>query len=389
MLGPSGKVGVDVGASAVRVVVVSGTDDTSAARVERAASAPLNPGAVVGGRIKDVAAVAAAMDDAFAESGAPRYGCVVGLSSPEGAVSRVALPSTLKPSEWTAVVRTADRDPSYLLKLRDAALSLNLMRDVAPPEGQVMTLMGAVPRTDVATMVRATKMAKATPRAVDMVGAAVMRTMTRTYPGNTDVATVVDIGASKITVATRQGAYLRSVRTVPSGADDITRAVMGALDCQYREAEEYKRASRVLVTPPEVEAMPGESSGPMMSAYGKVSTGAAPTAKTADEKVAESVSVAAAALCDEIASCVEADSAKFSQNTTKGVVLCGGGALMRGMRDMVADRVGVPVMVGRPWATLVPGRHTEGVLAAAGGEEFALLTLATAVGLALWEKGAV
>lgn len=380
------RVGVDIGATAVRVVVVSGTDDSSAARVTRAAEMPLMPGAVVGGRIKDVAAVARGVSDAFSAAGVSRYGVVVGLASPEGVVSRVALPALLKPSEWTTVLRTSDRDVSPLLKIRDAALSVAPMSDVTPPPGQVMTLMAAVPRTDVAAVVRACRMARTTPSAVDLVGAATVRTMARTYPGNTDVATVVDIGASKMSVSTRQGGYLRSVRTVPSGADDITRAVMGEMDCQYRDAEAYKKASRVVTVLPEAEAMPGEKSAPLHSAYGLVSTGAGPAEKTVEERVADAVSMAAAALADEISVCVEADSAKFPQNTTKGVVLCGGGALMRGMRDMVADRVGVPVMVGRPWATLVPGKHTEQVLADAGGEEFALLTLATAVGLALWEK---
>lgn len=379
------RYGVDIAASGVRVAGVSGLDDRSVALVTRAGFAPLLPGAVHGGRIKDIPQVGNAIDMALKRAGAARYGIVVGLSSPEGAVSRVAMPGGLHPNEWAAVLRTSERDISPLLPVSESSLSIYPVEDIPAPEGKQMVMVGAVPHADVTAIVKACKYAKASPRTVDMSAAAILRCMTRTSPGNQDVATIVDIGATKTTVATRQGAHLRSVRTVVLGSDDITRAVMGELDCHYDEAERYKKTARVGSARLFGSAIPGEDSAPLISEYGAVKMGASPNQSTAEDLVSAAVTTAAAAIATEIANCIETDSARNPSNMTRGVVLCGGGALLLGMKELIAERVGVAVMLGRPWATLVPGRHTQQVLETGADEESVVLSMATAIGLALWK----
>ena len=271
-----------------------------------------------------------------------------------------------------------------MLPIGQTSLSIYPVVDIPAGEGKRTVMVGAVPRKDVATVVAACRAGKTSPKAVDLSAAAVLRCMTRTATGNHDVATIVDIGATKVTVATRQGAHLRSVRTIALGSDDITRAIMGELDCQYDEAEKYKFSSRAGRGRTTGSAIPGEDSAPIFSEYGSVKVSDAK--KNSDSDVITSaVSTAATGIAIEIANCVETDASRNPSNTTRGVVLCGRGSLLLGMKELVSDQIGVPVMLGRPWATLVPGRRTSAALDIAGDEESVMLSLATAIGLALWK----
>jgi Tfp pilus assembly PilM family ATPase len=70
----------------------------------------------------------------------------------------------------------------------------------------------------------------------------------------------------------------------------------------------------------------------------------------------------------------------------QGVVLCGGGALLRGLKERMGQRLGIDVHLGAPWARVTRSRRTETLFAADGTESpQLLLELATAVGLATWE----
>src|SRR5689334_10439890 len=102
----STRVGVDLGATAVRVVEVNGLNKDSFAQVTRAAIVPLQPGAIVAGRIQDPTAVAWALSRALKDAKISPYGVVLGLASPNTAIAKVSMPGTLKPGEWASVLRT-------------------------------------------------------------------------------------------------------------------------------------------------------------------------------------------------------------------------------------------------------------------------------------------
>ena len=65
-------IGVDIGATGVRVAGVSGLDDTSVALVTKAGYAPLLPGAVHAGKINDVTQVGDAISVALKSAGATK-----------------------------------------------------------------------------------------------------------------------------------------------------------------------------------------------------------------------------------------------------------------------------------------------------------------------------
>lgn len=383
MRAPRKSVGIDLGATAVRVVEVAGRDADSIARITRCAIVPLQPGAIVAGQIQDPNAVGWAVARAIKAAKVSPYGAVMGVSSSDTALTRLQLPAALKPAEWTKALRTADRQISPKLPLESSAVSMYPVPDASDlgnPHQRTL-LAAATVDSEVEKVLAVARRSKVTPRAVDLSAAAMVRALTLSVPGNEDVATLVDIGYSKVTVATRQGLHLRSVRTFEGGGERVTRAVMGALGGTYDNAEEAKLTMRLSAT-----AAPAQIAAPVMqAAYGALPTmgsGLSGGHDASHDALASSVTN----LIEDIASAIEADAAAHPHLPTQGVVLCGGTSLLRGLREQLVQRVGVPAFIGRPWARVVSNKDTERLLAA-GSEDPAvvLLSLATAVGLATWK----
>lgn len=377
-------VGVDIGATAVRVVEVSGLDADSVAQITRCAIVPLQPGSVHLGQIQDPSAVGWALSEAVKEAKIPTYGAVLGIAGPDTAVARVQLAAALNPNEWGQALRAADRSISPKLPLATSALSLYPVpspQDLTDPTSRTL-LAAATTDAEVDTLLAVAKKSKITPRAVDLSAAAMVRALTRSVLGNEDVATLVDIGSSKVTVVTRQGLHVRSVRTFEGGGDRITRSVMGALGGGYDAAEEAKLSMRL---PSATGLAPTELTVPeVQSLYGSLPTPVERLTPGGDA-TKDALVTAATSLVEDIAAAVEADAAAHPYSPTQGILLCGGSSMLRGLKEQIVQRVGVPAVVGRPWARVIPSKYTQAALNDGVEDPVVLLSLATAVGLAIWK----
>jgi len=358
--------------------------DSLAALVDRAAIVNLPPGAVDKGSIKDPAQVSFAIQTALKQAGVSGYGAVLGIATPDATVARIRMSTALKDSEWASAFLLEGKGVSPRLQPAETAISIQPIADVAVTSDKRPLIVAGALSKEVETLAKTARTARVAPRAIDLSAAATVRCLARMREHDTDVATIVDIGASKTTVVTRQGVSLRSVRTFDYGGDDITRAILGALpDITYDDAERRKHASRIgtIATPDPVGNLIG---------YGDDDDAPDTTTAERDEgdKVTAAVTAAADQLIEQIVSAVEQDAGvkEHALAPTQGIALCGGGALLRGLPERVSARVGVTSHVGRPWATLLGNtRGTASVYAATNGDEAAAVTrLATAIGLAMW-----
>jgi type IV pilus assembly protein PilM len=374
------QVGVDIGSTTVRVVEVRGLDSRGYAVVTRVGYAPMRENAIVGGRIRNAVAVSQAVIRALKQAGVAPYGFVAGFSAPEAAVGRMTLPSSLKGDDRIKALRTMDRQVSAALRLEDSVIALNEIRRFATAEGTSMTavVVAAAAREEIEQLRQVFKLAKCSPRALDLAGAANMRALVRTVPDGNEVHTIVDIGATKTSIATRQGPHLRSLRQVAAGGSAFTRAIMGVTGDTRPEAEARQKivslVDRPLATPVEVQV-----------GYG--STGQIKDADSEKQTVLdEAVSRVADDLVEQIASSIENDASNYGNSFTQGVVLSGATAQIPGLRERLSQRLGVPVQLGRPWATLE--RNRSNLLYLRDGQEDPrmMMELTTAIGLALWKQ---
>jgi type IV pilus assembly protein PilM len=383
---PTRLVGVDIGSTAVRVVELDGVDADSLALITKAAIVPLQPGAMGAGRIRDPRAVAQALSSALREAKVSPYGIIIGLSSPDVALARISIPGPLSPAEWGPALRVSGESISPKVPMDAAALSMYSLAQVTLPDGTVASrtlLAGAALTADVDALREVCRFAKATPRAVDLAGAATMRCLTRARPGNDEVATLVDIGDTKITVATRQGLHLRSLRTLEGGGDLITRAIAGASrGMTHEQAEAFKLSRRLS---PLDAARADASAAEVANLYGSSEETKVNAEESADISL-ESMTTAAERIIDDIAAAIESDAAQNQAMPTAGILLCGGTSLLRGFKERLVERIGVPAVVGRPWARATGGRRTEHLVSDGVEDPIVLLSLATAIGLALWKE---
>lgn len=375
------RVGVDIGANAVRVVAIDEVDADGFASISRVGIAALKPGAFSGGRVRNPQQVATALVKALKEAGVQRYGFVLGLSAPEVAVGRYALPAAIHAHERSQALMTMGIQLAPLLEADKTTLASSLVRVDTDADGNltaVLTVAGAL-SDDVRSLQAVCKLAGASPRAIDLAGAASMRSLVRTEHNASEIATVVDVGASKTTIATRQGAYLRSLRTVQMGGDDVTRALVGITGEDSASAERRKASLRLPALGESLESVADENRSSYLDDEDTQNDA------VSIENITEALLRTTEQLVDAIAQVIESEGAT-SGAFTQGISLCGGGALLRGFKERLAQRTGVPVLVGRPWAKVDPNRRTLDLLDPQGNADpRLLLSLSTAIGLALWE----
>lgn len=382
----SGKrVGIDIGANAVRVAEVCGVDREGLAQVTRAAIVAMPPGAVAGGRVKDPAQVAFALKRAIREAKVSPYGAVLGVASPDAALATVSMLGAIKAGEWGSVLRLENQQISPKVPMADSALSLNRVSSLTADDGTVThTLLAAATlRTEVDAVMEVCRLAKVTPRAIDLGAAAAFRGLARVTEDDGSVATLVDVGATKVTVTTRQGAHLRSVRTIEAGGDRITRALMGVTSAGYEDAEARKRAMRIgQPASGKAKSSLAEAIG---SRYGSMEEQRVIAEDTSDV-AQESLTTSADLLIEDIAAAVEQDSYNHPAMPTQAVVLCGLGSLLQGMPERMQNRLGIPTFIGRPWVKVIPSGRTSTLFVDGVPDPALVLGMVSAVGLALWTE---
>jgi cell division ATPase FtsA len=288
------------------------------------------------------------------------------------------LSGAIKASEREGVFRTNQREISPALPLSTSAFSTCLLHSELGADSAVNdTLMAAVcARSELETITQVCKLARAVPRAVDLSGAATLRALVRCAPDSTDVATIIDIGATKTSIATRQGRYLRSLRVVGVGGADFTRAIVSATKDDPEAAEQRKHSMRV-DSIRSVQTLPQTS---YMDEHTVIASDS--VSQTDFEEAAERVCVA---LLEQIQDAVDQDASTYD-SYPQGIILTGGGALLGGLKERISQRLGVQTRIGRPWGRIERNRKTETYFTGGTEDVEVLQTLSTAIGLGLWTE---
>ena len=364
-------VGVDVGATAVRVACVAGVDSRGMAIITKIGIVPLPDGAIVGGRIRSPQDVSLTIVRALKEAGAKKYGFVLGIESSDVAISNILLPSSLKVEERSMAIKTMGKAISPTFSIEDSTISTH-SRDRVERQGVTMTSVNvaAALSEEVELLKSICSLAGLAPRAIDLSAAGLLRAYTRSNPDNHEIGTVVDIGASRITVATRDGMYLRSVRTISGAGSEVTRAIMQATGEEFKKGEEIKLTTKLV-----------RSSGSMSGqGYRMDESYEGDSITPAERALSNSVDL----LVDSIALAIEADAAQHG-NISQGIVLTGGTALLRGFKERLTSRVGIPTTIGRPWADIERSRRNALLFKDGNIHPILLMNIGLAAGLALWK----
>ena len=374
-------VGVDLGATEIRVVAVRGVDGEGRAVVSRIGRAPLRDGAISGGHIRNHVQASAALVRALKMAGVPRYGFILGFGAPEMAVNRLTLPAGVKPIERVSTIQTMGYQVAPSISLEDSVLGVNEVRTETTGDGREITTLvaTAVAKSELDSLQKLMMLAGCQPRAIDLSAAGLMRALVRAGADDNEVHTVVDIGATKTTVITRQGLHLRSARALPIGGAAITRAIMSQTGETAEEAEQRKFLINLGVAASDMPVL-------LPNAYGAEPQAQATVGTSADTLLEEAIDAVANDLVEQIALSIENDATNFGNTFSQGIVLSGPTAQIPGLKDRVHQRLGVPVQLGHPWARFEKTRHNLPYLQGGPDNPRPLVGLSTAIGLALWKE---
>ena len=237
----SGAVGLDIGASAVRVAHVTGS--RANATLLSFAQAALPQGAVVDGEIRDPGPVSEAISQLWKRAKIRSKKVILGVANQRVVVRQVDLPY-LEEAEFRSSLRfqVADYVP---MAVDEAELDFIILDDYQTENQDHMmrVLLIAAARDMVDGFVQAASAGGVDPAGVDLTPFAVARAVSPAARGEAGVGgseAVIDVGAGITNILIHVNGEPRFVRILQVGGDDTTIALADGTSVSFEEAEALK-----------------------------------------------------------------------------------------------------------------------------------------------------
>jgi type IV pilus assembly protein PilM len=236
-------VGLKIGASQIaasRVVNNGGP----AAKLVQLARVPLEPGIVVGGEVRDVAALAAALDSFFTENKLPRRGIRLGIGTNRVGVRTVDVAGIDDERQLANAVRFSAHE-TLSIPLDQAVLDYHVVSETVDESGAVSrrVLLAAAYKEPIDHYIEACRAARIALSSIDVEAFALLRAVA---PANgnahaaTTAAVVVSIGHDRSTLAISDGIVCDFMRVLDWGGEKLEGAISRDLGLTVAEAAELK-----------------------------------------------------------------------------------------------------------------------------------------------------
>ncbi|HEX8627442.1 MAG TPA: type IV pilus assembly protein PilM [Catenuloplanes sp.] len=301
-------IGLDIGAMSIRAVETRrGKDGQS---LTAFGQAPLPAGAVQAGVITDDKAVTSVLKQLWAANTFRSRQVVLGVTNPQIVVREMSV-SNLPPRELRASLPFQVRDV-LPLPVEKSLLDFYPLEDPGT-NTTVRGLLIAAPKDPVMTAVQAVQRAGLHVTRVDLASFALLRAASQL---DSQVEALVDIGAQSTSVVVHTDGNPLIVRTVPRGGTEITEKI----------------ATRLRISAAEAEAL-------------KCRVGLLPDR---DPDTAEAIDDAVRPLINELRSSFTYLASGERQSRVTRVALSGGGSLLPGLPDVIAEQLDVTAVIADP-----------------------------------------
>ena len=320
-------VGLDIGTSGVRAAQL-GTGKAGLS-LDRYGHVGLPPGAVHDGEVVDVAAVAAALRQLWAQGGFSSRRVVVGVANQRVVVRQVELP-WLPPAELRAALPFQVQDV-LPMPVEQAILDHYLLEESVSDTGErtLRILLVAAAREMVVKTLDAVQQAGLRPTGVDLTSFAVLRSAAGAEPGyrTARAEALVDIGARVTNIVVHEAGVPRFVRILLMGGADFTDAVAERMGVPLEHAEQVKRSSALSLEPGEPEP-------------------------TASSRALEQVGTS---FVEELRGTLDFYGAQPHAVRVRRIVVSGGGSQLGGLLPRLAAGTRLPVEPAQPASRLHSG----------------------------------
>jgi len=324
-VGKSRVIGLDVGTTHVRAAEVEfrggGPARTAQPSVVRYGEVALPPGAVRDGEVTETSTVATALRQLWSQARFSHKDVVVGVGNQRVVVRDLDLPAMSLPQIRASLpFQVQDMLP---VAIDDAILDYVPTGSFTGEHGPMTRgLLVAATKDTVHANIAAVESAGLRPSMVDLGAFALARLMARGELLGRTVG-LVDIGARITTVVVVADGAPRLVRLLPSGGQDVTEAVAGALGISATEAEVRKREIGIgYAVPFELNA------------------------------AAEAIRTVTAALVEAVRNTFVYYASGAPGAAAELIVLTGGGSQLPGLGQYLSSASRLPVTLGQPLSGL-------------------------------------
>jgi type IV pilus assembly protein PilM len=319
----------------------------------------IKQGIVKEGEIKDEVALTKIIKEALkkitGEKLKTKY-VVASLPEEKAFLQVIRLPKMSEEDLKSAVVFEAE---NYIpLPVDQVYLDYQIVRPLSNHLDHLDVLLAALPKTTVDPYLACLKSSGLKPKALEIESLAIGRALIKSEisPSST---LLIDLGATRTSFIVYSGSSLRFTSSIPVSCQHFTQMVSKALNISLSEAEKLKIKYGLV---PDAKPQKGQAS------------------------IFEILIPALVDLVQQIKKHLDYyQSHSFHEHLISGdkgiskIMLCGGGANLKGFPEFLSDQLKIKIVLGNPWANILPENKKETVQLPLGES----LRYATALGLAL------
>lgn len=308
--------GLDIGRSFIKVVQIkmSGAKRTLVA----VASSPTPAGGMQSDSPIELKKVSEAVKQCVRQAKVEGTRCNVSMIESQAVTRLVQMPN-LTDKELSAAINW-EADKYIPLPIKDVNLQYKVVtRYAAGTErgGKMDVLLVAAPKRVVEKYVQVVKDAGLVINAIETESSAIARSVSK---GVEPALVVVSFGSvSTEVVAIHQGSVIFT-RSITTGGEAMTKAIMGEFNLQHQQAEQYKHS------------------------YGLLEN-------QLGGKVANVIKPVLDVILTELARAIEFSKTHMQESQLARIVICGGGAYLPGIGEFITRRTSLEVSLDDPWGT--------------------------------------
>jgi type IV pilus assembly protein PilM len=334
-------VGLKLGASRLNAACVS---VNGSAEVVQLAGAPIPPGVIAGGEVREVEALAEALKSFFAKHKLPKRAVRIGLANNRIGVRTIEVSGIEDPKQLANAVRFRAQE-ALPIPIDEAVLDFQILDEGTAADGSPSrrVLLVVAYRDLIAAYTEACRLAGIRLLGVDLEAFALLRALTPTFatePGGgpeKSALVAVSIGSERSVLGVSDGFSCEYTRVLDWGGNGLTDAIARSLELEPAEAERVKVELGL-----QGDRVP-EGIGPEQAVQAR-----------------EALKAGLQAFGRELVSSLQFYQGQPESLGIRELVLAGGTAQLAGLAPALHQLVGVPVRVGDPLAGVSVGKKLKG-----------------------------
>ena len=331
-------VGLKIGASALAAARVS---MNGAVEVEQLAREPLAPGIVTAGEVRDVPALAGALDAFFKKHKLPRRGVRVGIANNRIGVRTIEISGIEDQRQLENAIRFRAQEV-LPIPLDEAVLDYQVLSEGTGEDGVATKriLLVVAYRDLVDSYMAACRTANVRLAGIDLEAFALLRALgapARPQGGERAALVAVAVGSERSTLAVSDGFTCEFTRVLEWGGAALTGALARVLDVEIEEAERIKTELSL------------EGEGP-----------AAGLSAESAARARDALHMGLQTFARELVSSLQFYQGQPDSLGIREVILAGGTAQLGGLAGVLERLIGVPVRVGDPLVAVSVAKKLKG-----------------------------